>query len=563
MALLAAAAGGLAARPGGGRPRDPLVAALLLAALAAAVGGIAATIAALPAALLPGALRDFTRNLFGLDADHATAPLRAALVHATALFAFLALRRAAARYGAAAVLRVSFAGGFLVAAYAVLEAALGLKLWPPAFYEATSQMKRVVATLSDYNSAGAYFALLLFPAAGAAFAARGRKRIPGLALAALFFVGLLLSGSRTAWIGAAAAGTLFLAVAARGLCRRDPARIRPLLGGAAAAALLAATLVAFFPGRTGSILRERLVSLGDPASVRLALTAGRVGFWQAGIAMLKAHPLAGVGPGRVPARFSEFRPEDLPRDAENVHNYPLQCLDENGLVGGALLLLPFALLVPRLVREGRRAADGDGEAAGLAFGLGAFLFCGLTSHPWLLPEMQLLFWGHAALLPAPAAADAAPRAASSLSVLAAAGLLVLWGVPRLLLSPSREAGRFGYGAWSPGEGPNAVRWLGPAALVTATRPDGSGPFLLRLKATADAPGPVAVAGRVDGGPWAAVTLRPGIWTNLVLTPPGGARGREAACEIRSSFSFCPATTTGDDRRILSVQAKSPLLAPQR
>ena len=330
-----------------------------------------------------------------------------------------------------------------------------------------------------------------------------------------------------------------------------------------AAALLAAALVAFFPGRTGSILRERLGSLGDPAAVRHALATGRVGFWQAGIAMLKAHPLAGVGPGRVPDRFAEFRPAGFPRDAENVHNYPLQCLDENGLVGGALLLLPFAMLVPRLVREGRRAADGDGEVAGLAYGLGAFLFCGLTSHPWLLPEMQLIFWGHAALLPAPAAADAAPRSARSRSFLPAAALLVVWSVPRLLLSSGREAGRYGYGSWSPGEGPNAVRWLGPAALVSAARPDGGGPFLLRLKAAGEAPGPVALAARVDGGPWAPVTLPPGTWTNLALTPPEGARDRRLACEIRSSFSFCPATTTGDDRRILSVQVKSPLLAPQR
>ncbi len=143
------------------------------------------------------------------------------------------------------------------------------------------------------------------------------------------------------------------------------------------------------------------------------------------------------------------------------------------LVGGGLLLLPFAMLVPRLVRDGRRAAESDAPAAGLAFGLGAFLFCGLTSHPWLLPEMQLLFWGHAALLPTPPA-DADPRP-GSLPLLAAAALLVVWGVPRLLLSPGREAGRYGYGSWRPGEGPNAVRWLGPAALVNAVRPDGSGP----------------------------------------------------------------------------------------
>jgi O-antigen ligase len=563
LALLAGAAGGLAARPADERPHDPLVSPLILAALAALVGGIAATLAALPVGLLPGALRDLTRNFFKLDAGHAAAPIHAALVHATALLGFLALRRAAARYGAPAVLRASLAGGSLVGLYAVVEAAGGLKLWPPELYDTTSQMKRVISTLSDCNSAGAYFSLLLFPAAGMAFAARGAKQLAGLALTSLFLVGLFLSGSRTAWIGAVVAGGLFLAMAAAGLRRRHPARLLPLLAGVAVVALLVAMLIAFFPGLTGSILRERLASLGDPAAVRHALTAGRVRFWQAGVAMLAAHPLAGVGPGRVPARFSEYRPEDLPVEAENVHDYPLQCLDENGIAGGAVLLLPFAMLVPRLVREGRRAADGDGAASGLAFGLVAFLFCGLTSHPWLLPEMQFVFWGHAALVPPPPPADAAARGRRSLPVVVAAAVLATWGLPRLLLSPGREAGSYGYGSWSPREGPNGVRWLGPEALVNVARPDGSGPFLLHLKASVDAPLPITVAARVEGGPWTSATLPPETWTDLVVMPPAQTGGGPVACEIRSSFSFCPATTAGDDRRILSVQADSPFLGVPR
>ena len=99
--------------------------------------------------------------------------------------------------------------------------------------------------------------------------------------------------------------------------------------------------------------------------------------------------------------------------------------------------------------------------------------------------------------------------------------------------------------------------------MNAARPEGTGPFRLRLKATADAPRPTEVAARVDGGPWASVTLPPETWTDLVIVPPTGAGGRKAACEIRSSVSFCPATTAGDDRRILAVQAASPLLASPR
>ncbi|HSB35375.1 MAG TPA: hypothetical protein VLH41_00770, partial [Thermoanaerobaculia bacterium] len=192
VALLSGAAGILASRTEGGPIRGELVAPLSIAALAAAAGGIAATVAALSPGQLPGALANVGRNLFGLSGNEAAAPLRAALVHAAPLFAFLAVRRAAARSGAAAVLNVSLAGGALVAAYAVAEAAFSLKLWPPAFYETASGMKRVVSTLSDYHSAGAYCALLLLPAAAGAARARGPRRLLGLGLSALLFLGLLL-----------------------------------------------------------------------------------------------------------------------------------------------------------------------------------------------------------------------------------------------------------------------------------------------------------------------------------------------------------------------------------
>ena len=564
MALLSGAAGILASPARDGAVRGALAAPLLIAALAATAGGIAATFAALSPGCLPGALADLGRNFFGLSGHEAAAPLRAALVHATSLFAFLAVRRAAARSGAAAVLRVSLAGGALVAAYAVLEAGFSLKLWPPAFYEAASGLKRVVSTLSDYNSAGAYFALLLFPAAAGAAAARGGKRLLGLSLTALLFVGLLLSGSRTAWIAAAAAGALLLGVSAVRLRRRDPSRLRRLFVGAAAAVLAAAAVVSLFPGPTGTVLRLRVATLMEPAAALEALSSGRIGFWRAGGAMLAAHPLAGVGPGRVPARFDEYRPEGFPVEAENVHNWPLQCLDENGLVGGLLLLFPFAALIPVLLREGRRAAADDGPVPALAFGLGAFLFCGLTSHPWLLPEMQFVFWGHVALLDDSRTVSAdAPRAPLRFITLAAAALLVLWSVPRLVLAPGRERSRYGYGSWSPSEGVNAVRWLGPEALVHAVRPAGGGPYRVRLKAPPGAAPQVGVSARVDGGPWSGTTLVPGVWTNLVVMPPFAPESSKAALEIRARFAFCPATRAGDDRRILSVQAASPLLYPSR
>ena len=89
-----------------------------------------------------------------------------------------------------------------VGLYSVIEASTGLKLWPAAHYEAHSLGLRVPSTLPDYNATGAAWRSGLFPALALARQARGKRRLALSLASVLLLAGLLLSGSRTAWLAA-------------------------------------------------------------------------------------------------------------------------------------------------------------------------------------------------------------------------------------------------------------------------------------------------------------------------------------------------------------------------
>ena len=553
-----------------GVPASPLKRALVVSSVAMATGAVAATLAALAPAEIPAAVRELSRSLFSPGVEHAALPLRAALVHAAGLLGFLLFRRASAGRVTRTLVLCVVGGLALVGTYAVLEASTGLKLWGPALYEALSSGLRVPATLPDYNATGSAMALGLFPALALAREARGASRLAFAGMVALILAGLLLSGSRGAWLatlaaaGAALAGTFW---SRRGAWRVEGRR---LVLGAGLALGISFVAIAAWPGDVGQLLRRRAETLVDPGESLHAVQAGRVGFWKAGARMVASHPFAGVGPGRIPTRFEEFRDPDFPVRVENLHNYFLQAIAENGVPGGLLVLWPFVPLVflaGRLLSTG--AAFSSPEAA-LAPGLLAFSLTGLASHPWLLPELQFLFWGAAALLPAPQSPSGSEG--SPVSVFRRFPpwtVLLLWGGCRLLMAPGAERGRFGYAEWGGRGGEEAFFWTGPRALVPVAVPEGKD-VRVRLRGMFDDLGrhPLLVAVRLDGGPVLKVSLSDRTWHDVVVER-GPFRPGEAAASIgprgllglEASRSFCPAREEGDDRRLLALQLARPPVEP--
>ncbi len=552
-----------------GVPASPLKGALLVSSAAMATGAVVATLAALAPAEIPATVRELSRSLFSPGVEHAAFPLRAALVNAAGLLGFLLFRRASARPGEGTLVRIVVGGLSLVGAYAVLEASTGLKLWGAAHYEAHSLGLRVPATLPDYNATGSAMALGLFPAVVLAWKARGARRLVFGGVVALLLAGLLLSGSRGAWLATLGAGAAALAGvlwSRRGKWKTEGRRV--VLGASLALGIPIVAIVAW-PGDVGHLLRRRAATLVDPGESLHALQAGRVGFWKAGVRMIAAHPFAGVGPGRAAVRFQEFRDPGFPVRVENLHNYFLQAIAENGIPGGLLVLWPF---VPLLFLAGRLLSAGtafSSPEAALAPGLLAFSLTGLASHSWLLPELQFLFWGAAALLPAGQPPTVVPGAPGFVRRVLPWSVLVLWGGSCLLLTAGEQRGRFGYAEWGALDETERYFWAGPQALVPVTVPAG-GFVRVRLRGMLADLGrhPVLVAIRLDGGPVLKVSLSDRTWHDVGVERgpfrPGetvASTGHRGLLGLEASRSFCPAREKGGDRRILALQLARPPVGP--
>ncbi len=180
-----------------------------------------------------------------------------------------------------------------------------------------------------YMSVGVVTLLMRVPATGRGTAARAATFV-------LLMAALLLSGSRTAWLAAAAGIALLLGHAD---LRRPVVRLCLVAGVPVALAL--AVLV---PGAT--VQRVVHVFGADDQGAWL-----RLWIWDGALRMAGEHPIAGVGPGNFaywsPRYLGEALHEHPWRHHNEVHTLhaesePLNVAAEMGAVGVALLLWQFA-----------------------------------------------------------------------------------------------------------------------------------------------------------------------------------------------------------------------------
>jgi len=246
---------------------------------------------------------------------------------------------------------------------------------------------------------------------------------------------LLSAGSRGAALGLLAAT---VALAAFLIAQRRPSTRTLVLGAAALLALGAVTVA------TNPRLRA---GLADPASV---FTVGeseqqRLGFLLTGLAIAKAHPWTGIGPGTTPYHYPEHR-VDLPGSLENsfqLHCGPLQWWVDTGVVGLAALIVAAGALKLRVWRM-RRALGAD-AAASLVVLVGYGVMW-LTDYQLDAPLFPIVLALAASVLVAETAS--APGPASALS----ARLGTLLALPALacalLLTGSWQARAAFADAWS-------------------------------------------------------------------------------------------------------------------
>lgn len=260
--------------------------------------------------------------------------------------------------------------------------------------------------LGHANYTAGLMLLALPPLIGLAWRSRGGWRIAAAAGAALVTVNLFTSSSRGGLLGLAALAVAGLAVARIGLKRF-------LL--ATGFAILLAGLLAVANPRVRSLLGP-----ADSAAAPNASAVQRSAMFDAGRLMGADRPWLGWGPGTTPLAYPRYRPL-LDGGAENVlqlHSTPVHLWAENGAVG----LLAAGLLIGLVARNWRRSP----LAAATLAGYGVFA---LTDFQLDVPVFAAAIAVLAALLaqPAATATSHALRLGATLTVVIAAGVIVLLG----------------------------------------------------------------------------------------------------------------------------------------
>ena len=268
-------------------------------------------------------------------------------------------------------------------------------------------------TVGTVNAVALYLELLV-PIAVWLSWTRWRSTAFSAGLGALGAFALLVTGSRGAWLGAAAGAVILAALVWRtsglSLARLGTPRTRLIL--AAGLAIGVVLLVPTFVSRMLS---------GD---------AGRIELWTAAWSMFTSSPIVGVGPGAWPSlrAFTPISDDNLAVLATS-HNSILQVLAESGVIG----LLAAAWIVVTVARVGWRAVIGgrDGDARILAAvalaSLAAALVHSVVDTQFHLPAIVLLVLHLVARLELAAPPDPEPatRRPGRLAVATAAiGILI-------------------------------------------------------------------------------------------------------------------------------------------
>ncbi len=166
--------------------------------------------------------------------------------------------------------------------------------------------------------------------------------------AALVIVGLVLTQSRSAYLGFAVAAVPLGAYALRRFSARQVLRFGLVT-------LLAIAVVAAVGLVRGKFDEKLLTGAWQSLAYRLE-------YWKASARMVADHPLFGVGPGNFRSYYLRYK---LPTSSEEItepHNFALELAATLGIPGLALFLLVLLLVAMELLRRGLPSDDQPGSA---------------------------------------------------------------------------------------------------------------------------------------------------------------------------------------------------------
>ncbi|MGE0040124.1 MAG: O-antigen ligase family protein [Vicinamibacterales bacterium] len=223
--------------------------------------------------------------------------------------------------------------------------------------------------------------MLVITAAVARLLYDRRDRMWAAAIMPALIVGLVLTFTRSAWVGAAVGvGVLFLT---------KDFRLVALLP------ILVAGVVALAPPQ----LTDRVYSMFD---MNDPTNRDRVAMLEAGVAIVRDHPITGVGPDMVSVVYPDYRvPDAVQADNPHLHNVPMQIAAERGLPALALWLWFVVSAAAGLFSLLRRSRHRPLAAAGLG-AITAMLAAGLFEYNFGDSEFLMLLL---VLITLPFAAD--------------------------------------------------------------------------------------------------------------------------------------------------------------
>lgn len=182
-------------------------------------------------------------------------------------------------------------------------------------------------------------------------------------------VAIVLSFTRSAWVGAAVAVTLLVAM--------KDIRLLPVIP------MMAATFLFVAPPQ----IANRFYSMFDPQD---PTSRDRIAMLREGAAMIQAHPLTGVGPNMVEKVYERYRdPTAVEKVNPHLHNVPMQIAAERGLPALAIWTWFVAVVGFDLIRLQRRTRHKALAAAALA-ALAGMLAAGLFEHNFGDSEFLML-----------------------------------------------------------------------------------------------------------------------------------------------------------------------------
>jgi O-antigen ligase len=255
----------------------------------------------------------------------------------------------------------------VILSFAAASAVFGIIQYATITLNPLSQ--RPHGTLGHYMTYSGLLMLVISVALARILFGRSDRMWAAVVMPALA-VAVVVTLSRSAWVGACAAAALLLAM-------KD---FRLL-------AVLPIVAAVFFATAPPAVM-ARFVSIFD---VRDPTNRDRLAMLREGEHMIAAHPLVGVGPNMVEVLYPEYRdPDAVEKINPHLHNVPVQIAAERGLPALAIWLWFVVALMVAAAKRFHAGGDRFLAAAALAATI-AMLTAGLFEYNFGDSEFLMMF----------------------------------------------------------------------------------------------------------------------------------------------------------------------------